>query len=154
MISSYHSCRDQFAKEETTAAAEIAKDETVLQQASNEDSNESCLEPGEVPKAVKSESKPTTSDDTNLLLELSRAATVIEVDATSPIKIDENRKSEPVIMPTEDLTPSKAKRARLTNEATPIRATRSSSGHNSASKVVAELPERTLTRSAAKRKSK
>lgn len=105
-----------------------------------------------MPKTVKPESK-STSDDRNLFLELPRAATVIEVDATSTTKIDDENK--PISMPTEEsTTPSKAKRAKLTNETTPTRATRSSSGQGSASKVDVELPERTVTRSASKRKSK
>lgn len=99
-----------------------------------------------MPKAIKPAS--TISDDTKLLLDVSKAA--VDASTTSTTKVDETHKSEPI----EDSTPSKAKRAKLTNEGTPTRATRSSSGQGSANKVVVELPERTVTRSATKRKSK
>lgn len=145
--------KDQFDKEVS------AKEETSeVSPVSNEDSNESNLEPGEVRKNVKPNS--SIRDDTDLLLELSRAASIVEVDTTSavPKKVDEPKISEPNT-PIEDsiTTPSKAKRAKFTTEAstsTPTRATRSTSGQGSASRAPIELPERTLTRSATKRKSK
>lgn len=145
--------KDQFDKEVSTQ-----EETSEVLPVSNEDSNESNLEPGEVRKNIKPNS--SLRDDSHLLLELSRAASIVEDDTTSavPQKVDDLKKSEPNTL-IEDLitTPSKAKRAKFTTEAsttTPARATRSSSGQGSAIKATIELPERTVTRSATKRKSK
>lgn len=112
---------DQKEKTEEKTDETIIKNEEEM---ITEESNESNLEPGEV---RRTNDKKEKSDQSNLLLALSRAATLVE---------DIKKTGE-----SEESSPSKAKKAKLSIESSPARSTRSSS--NTATKI----ESRTVTRS-------
>ena len=143
---------EAYIEQDEDAQKSITR-ENVQEDVVNEESNESNLEPGEVPKAHKEQ----TTGEPNLLLELSRAASMVEVGVTNKANQNAEIKSEEIA---EELSPSKAKRVKLNNESitsstatTPPRSTRSTSGQTPV-KMSLELFDRTVTRSATKRTSK